>query len=910
MRVIRFLLIAFVLTGILGGGYYIYQKYYLYGKKSAAELISPEAIFVFETDQPVFAWNQLTSQPFWGSFSDMPSLQNATRQLEQLDSLLGQDGEMEKILRGNQFLLSMHPVGKEEFDFMYAISFGPGADFDFLEKLESNLPALSQINTRNYSGVTIKEFQSLDLEKNLNYTFVDNVLLISYTSFLVEEAIRYAQNSGMENFRSTYSELYEAQNRAKGLGILRMSSRGMARLVEGISRDQELSMIQSFGRSKVAANLELKFTDEKIILDGIAVFADGKEVSFASPSAGNTTDFKSYISNRTAAYFNYNLQSPRQLKNLQDTGFQYKSTLKGDIDKNLIQKGFLEDLTGELGYMLFEAAGSEQQDRILLIQTESPDQQIRLLKQFNSGLDKMDLSLVPVDYYKDQEIFVIVAEEFPAHLFEGKFMGFPDTYITSLGNFLVFANSSKAMKIYLDDYLTDNTWGKSVAYKNLVESINPSAGLNFTLNIPKFFSSVVEVSSPNWKAFFQKYAPQFTSLNLMTLQVVQGDRENRVNLEFGYNPLPVKSQVADVVLSENRSVQFDKALVYGPRSIQNFVDRSTEFVVQDEDFFLHLLSSDGEPVFSFPLEEKIRGPIYQVDYYKNGKLQLLFATASKVYILDRLGNLVSGFPVSPVGNEQITHLNLVDYNNDKDYRYFLGTEEGKVYLLDRQGRGLDGWNPKVINAALSARPAHHRIAGVGDRMLALASNGYLYFFNRRGEAELGSPIQLGNGVNSDYILVERGSARDTRVVTITSEGEIVHTNLRGEVAFRNQLERPDRESRFSLVKDQKDDRYLFTIHEFNKVSVLNPDGKVMFSLDIFSENLTFQYFSFGADRNIFVVVDRDQEFIYLYNLKGELLNSRPLGGTGTIDLRHAVSQNEYVIYVREGNKFKEYKLPL
>lgn len=909
MRVIRILLITFILAGILGGGYYIYQKYYLFSKSSALDLIAPDAVFVFETDKPVFVWNQLISQPFWERMSDMPSLQNAAKQLQHLDSLFGQDGEMEKTLRGNQFVLSMHPVGKEEFDFLYAIAIGPGADFEFLEKLESNLPTLSQINTRNYSNVTIKEFQSLDLDRNLSYTLLNNVLIVSYTSFLVEEAIRYSQNSGIENFRSRYKELFEAQPSTKGMGVFRVSSQGVSRLVEGISRNQDLDMIKSFGRSNIAANLELKFSDEKIIFDGLAVFIDGKEVNLSHPTQNQSKELNKFVSNRTAAYFNYNLQSPRQLKSIQDSGFQYKSTLKGDIDKNLVQRGFLEDLTGELGYMLFEIAGAEQQDRVLLIQTESPDQQIRLLKQFNSGMDKMDLSLVPVDYYRDQEIFVVVAEEFPAHLFEGKFVGFPDTYITALNGYLIFANSSKAMKVYLDDYFNDNTWGKTVAYKNLLESMVTDAGFNMTVNIPKFYSSLVEISSPNWKAFFQKYAPQLTSIDLMALHVRQQDKGNRVNLEFGYNPQPIK-MVSDVVLSENRSVQFDKLLIYGPRSIQNFVDRSTEFVVQDEDFVLHLLSSDGEPVFSFPLVEKIAGAIYQVDYFKNGKLQLLFATSDKVYILDRLGNLVSGFPVNPVRDEQITHLNLVDYNNDRDYRYFLSTNEGNLYLLDREGRGLDGWNPKSVNAALTTKPAHHRIAGVGDRMIALASDGELYFFNRRGEGELGSPIRLGTGIESDYILVERGSARDTRVVTITADGEIVHVNLQGEVAFRNQLERPDRESRFSLVKDQKDDRYLFTVHEFNKVSVLNPEGKALFVLDIFSENLTFQYFSFGADRNIFVVVDRDQEFVYLYNLKGELLNSRPLGGTGTIDLRHSASQNEYVIYVREGNRFKEYKLPL
>ncbi|EPA00595.1 hypothetical protein A33Q_0068 [Indibacter alkaliphilus LW1] len=909
MRVIRFLLITFILAGVIGGGYYIYQKYFLFGKSSALELVSPDAVFVFETYQPVMAWNQFTSQPFWERMSDMPSLQQAADQLNHLDSLFGQEGELEKVLRGNQFVLSMHPVGREEFDFLYTIAFSPGSEFGFLEKLEENIPPLSQINTRSYSNVTIKEFQSLDLERNLNYTLINNVLLISYTSFLVEEAIRYSQNSGTDNFKSKYKELFASTVKPKGLGVLRISSQGIARFMEGITRDKDLTMIKSFARSNVSANLELRFEDEKIKLDGLAFFADGREMDWSHNSGIGKSDFHNFVSNRTAAYFNYNLQNPRQLKSIQDQGFQYKSTLKGDIDKNLIQKGFLEDLTGEMGYMLFEMAGSEQQDRVLLVKTESADQQVRLLKQFNAGVDKADLSLIPVDFYLDQEIFIISAEEFPAHLFEGRFVGFPDTYITSIGDYLVFANSSKAMKIYIDDYFSDNIWGKSVAYKDLIENVALDAGFSLSVNIPKLYNTLVESSSPTWKAFFQKYAPQLKSLELMALQVKEREEGDQVSLEFGYNPQPIRV-VSDVVLSENRSVQFESQLVYGPKAIQNFVDRSTEFVVQDEQYRMHLISSEGEVVFSYPLESKISTAIFQVDYYKNGKLQLLFAAGNQVYIIDRLGSLIPGFPVSPVGNEEIQHLNLVDYNNDRDYRYFVATDAGKLFLLDRSGKGLDGWNPKNVNSPLSSKPAHHRIAGVGDRMLALSSAGELFFFNRRGEAELGSPIKLGNGIESDYILVERGSASDTRVVTVSSEGEIVHVNLRGELAYRNQLERPDRESKFRLIKDQKDDRYLFTVHEYNKVSVLDPESKQLFALDIFSENLTFQFFSFGGDRNIFVVVDRDQEFVYLYNLKGELLNSRPIGGTGTIDLRHSVSQNEYVIYVREGTKFKEYKLPV
>jgi hypothetical protein len=904
----KLILVLLIIVGVAGGIFYIIKSDFFSVSKNGLNLVSAEAIFVFETKEPVLAWNQLVNQPIWERLADLPSFYQAQKQIMALDSVLGREGNLERALRGNQFVVSMHPIGREEFDFLYTISLKSSSDFDFLTDLENNLPPLSQINKRSYSNVTIKEFQSLDLERNLSYTIVNNVFVASYTSFLVEDAIRYSQNNNLPNFKSEYKHLVDALPSAMGLGIFRFSSEGLAKLITGISREEDLSMVNSFARSGISSNLELRFSDEKILLGGIVYFKDGKEIDFEVNSQDNIKSFQDFVSNRTAVLHQYNLNRLEQLTKIEDLGFQFKSTLSGDIEKILLEKGFLENLKGGLAYLLFEVINNEPQDKVLLLQTDQIEQQINLLKEFDQGLDETLSIDLPMNFYSQSEIFLISAEEFPAHIFGGRFLGFPDTYITSIGDHLVFANSSKAMKLFIDDINNDNTWGKSLQQKGLLDGISSKSGYNFLINIPRFWNSIIQVSSPNWQGFFQKYAPQLKSIDLVSLNVNKSEKDNLVAIELGYNLNPIKN-VQDVLLNENKYVQFENRLIFGPVSVQNFVDKSFEFVVQDENHNVVLITSEGELVFDYHVDSPIVSGIFQVDYYKNGKLQLLFATEKQVYIIDRLGNLITGYPVSFPG-EKITHLNLVDYNNTKDYRFFVGTEEGNLILMDKTGKALEGWNPKKTNGALAVKPAHHRIAGVGDRMVALSSRGELYFFNRRGEPELGSPIRLGDGLISDYILLERGSAKESRLVTVTKEGEVVQVNLQGELTYRNQLLRPDRESKFYLIKDQKEDRYLFVVHEYNKVTVMDTEYNALFTIDIFSESLDFQFFSYGSDKNIFVIVDKDQEFIYLYNLEGNLLNTRPVNGDQKIELKYSGSQNEYTVYAVSGNRFSEYKLPL
>lgn len=904
MKVFKNLLVLLSVI-FFGGAAYFLATHFLFDKRlQAADVIPAEAVFVFETTDPVYAWNQVVSQPLWERLRDIPSLQALENSLLALDSLAGREGRLGNALKGNEFAVSLHPSSKNEFDFLFSISFSGKGNEEFIQSLTSKLDE-RHLRSRNYSGVRVIEYQAPGNANAISYAVVHNLLLGSHSSFLLEDAIRHAQSRELPGFKGTASVLYKAQPDPEGLGTLRLNSAGIMRFVTGISAGETPKELDYFAKNNLSANFELTFTDNKLLFVGAAFFSDGQQVNIAGNGNNKQHPFSNYVSNRTAVFHQYNVMDPFQIQSLPNLAFENRSTLKGDMEALFPEDLFFRRLTGEVGYMVFEESGTALKDRVLLMKTSEVDKQIDLLKEFNWYLVGKDAEQVEQDMYLGKRIFGIGADEFPAHVFDGQFTGFPQTYVTSYDNMIVMGNSMKAVRNFLDDMYNDNTWGKSIHHKQFLANSATGSGYDFLINVPRLWTQIIQMASPEWKVFLQKYAPQLKSMDWLLLQ----QKGDHTQVEAQYR-LDAIRPITDIVLAEKMAVQFNQRLIYGPQTLQNFNDRSKEYLVQDAGHQVHLVTDDGDIVFSQPVEGAITSDVFQIDYYKNGKLQLLFATDAAIYGFDRLGALLPGYPIRVPSGERIDHLNLVDYDKDLDYRYFVATEFGSLFLFDKTGKALEGWAPKYTSGALATTPAHHRIRRVGDFMVAVTSTGELYLANRKGLLRSGNPIQLGEGVATDYAVIESNQAAGTQLVTINQEGEVVKVNFNGEVTYRNQLMRPDQDTRFHLVHDQSQDNYLFVLHEYNKVSILDADEQPLFEKDIFSDDVEFQFFSFGGDKNIFVVIDKVQEFIYLYNLQGQLLNTRPISGYEKIDISYSGSNNEYSILVIHGNRLSEYKMPL
>lgn len=899
MKIWKSLLILLSTLLLIGAWIWVYKKYFSSRKINNLELISQEAVFVLETYQGGETWNLLVNDPVWEILSTLPAFQKFSGELTTLDSLSGGSGEITKILSGKQMTVSLHSTGIETFDLLFTVNLNSQKALTLIEEIKGRIRPGARFQSRNYSEVEILEYSDAANNRLWSLSILEDLVLISSSSFLVEEAIRFYLSEGQQSFFTiAASAPYDKDSPAR----LLLSGKGMASLLKGVTNDRENQSIAALEILAEGLVLDLFFEDGQLVFKGPMI--SEKDINFTPSIRANLPAIELVVSNRTLALTQYNLESIYEAQKLENRAFLSRSTLSGDIQRTLIDKGFLDSFTGEIYQLDLENSGGSNQNLAILARTTDPAFSLSLIKEYQK-----EAKIEGSDFYLGSEILYLSEEDFPAHLFKGKFPGFGQTFVTALQEVLIFTNSQQAMKIILDDFAAGNTWGKSTQTPDAKNGLSPTSGFTRLYLIDQIWDNWTKTTNPSWSSFLQKYAASFRSFPWVSLKINQIQDKTEATLTFPYKSerKAKPTETGAISLEPSKNITFKSTLIYGPKSVINFQDRTEDILVQDTENVLHLINSGGEVVFSSKLGGPIVSEIFQIDYYKNGKLQLLFATEEKIYGIDRLGDLLPSYPFD-LGGKSISHLNLVDYSNDREYRYFLSTSDGDLYLLDKTGNQLEGWDPLKLGENTIAPPAHYRVPGRGDYMIAQTEKGRLHLFNRRGEKQTGSPVQLGESLKSRLAVWQDPKAKSLQLVGISANGEVIHSNFSGEIGYRNQLIKEDRDSEFQLVQDQKGNDFVFISRQFNEVSVWDRSEKILFKTKVSDENLIYQYFDFGSNRQIFALTDLVQEFCYLFDLKGNLLTAMPLESTGPIQITHQSSQGQFLIRTISGARLTEFQL--
>jgi hypothetical protein len=898
VKILKSLLVLFAFILTAWGGYILYQKFFSGKSLNNLDLISAEAAFTFETYQGDVAWNELVNQPVWEILSQLPAFEAFSAHLVTLDSLTEKAGFISKTLRKTHTTISYHSTGIDSFDLLYTLDLGRQDPLEIIEEIKTKIPEKSRIQSRSYSDQPVWEYFDPSNSRKWTLSHLDNILLVSSSSFLVEDAIRlYLSDSP----NSLASKMGSSLSKPDGLGRLILTSRGLSKVISAISASKEFPMAQELAINQNLLFLDIYFEENQLEFRGSAIL--DQEASFLPSVKANFSDFEKLISNRTLSLTQINVDGIYESQKLENRAFTPKSTTSGEIQARLLERGFLDYFTGEQYFLELESIGSQENTLALLTRCTNPQQVWAYLNEYSNETGGHSR-----DFYLENEILFFPEEELTAHIFNGKYPGFQQTHLALIGEILVMTNSAPGMKLILDDIRNGNTWNRSANGES--KSINPSSGYSKTFILPKIWNKWTRRSNPTWSSFLQKYAGVFESFPYLTLRIneIAGKKEVSLILPFESGRISETKKTTSLVLAPNKQISLATGISIGPKAVLNFSDRTEDLVVQDENHVLHLISSDGVTVFSYPLSGPIVSEVFQIDYYKNNKLQLLLATKDKIYGIDRLGNSLPGYPLT-LGSEEISHLNLVDYDNTKDYRYFLSTSSGNLWLLDKTGQRLEGWDPLRIGERTVQAPAHLRVSGKGDYMVAQGVSGSLYLFNRRGEKQIGSPIAFGSDVKTPLAVSSEGKTSGQAVHGISQTGEIIVANFAGEVVYRNQLIKENKDDNFELIPDQMGNSYLILIRQFNKTKVMDAQEKTLFTLPHSGNELLVDFYDFGSNRKILAISDPVQGFGYLYNLEGTLLTETPLESTGRIQITHTPSSNQFRIRTRSGKQLFEYLMP-
>jgi hypothetical protein len=851
-----FLITLFLLAGV--GAYLLYDHVYNRKLIGAWDLVPEETVLVYESSACKECVDEIRASPVAELIRKASTYNSGSDSLQAIKDFLS----------SFQYptLVSLQITKKDEFDFGYYITNSPA----FAEKFSALLQSLQTLKgikrtRRVFNDVIINEFQ---FNKNVfSWVEIDNVWAGSFSPVIVEDVIRTYEDK-VYNFRSSISGVYQLPRVKNDGGNVYVQLSNFTRLLSLFTGQSVNPLLKNFGS---AALLDSRMENGRMVLNGFSAQSENNMfLSAFSDQVPVPFSLRNLISNRAIMVSSYGVSDAERF-------FARAGNLSRKRNRdslNLILKEakvdaapLLKQFTGEIAMCWLEGR-SESFVPVLMIHD-------------NNGIDKWaDMfyrisesnvtDSVFIDRYSNYSIYELPVYRFAEKMFDPLVEGFTISYYVKTGNAICMSEDIEELKAFLQDIEQENTWGKSVAQNRFLESTLLEANVSVFINTPKVWSMLESHLHPKWKTFVKENQQSVRALGMAALQFSHLNDNFYTNVSWALQE--VKTQAP---APKDRFMTVFDGNISSMYVVTSHVDKSKEVLIQDTLKNLSLISGDGKILWKLPLDGYIQGGVAQVDFLNNGKLQYFFCTPGRLHVVDRLGNYVKPYPVA-IPEQNIEFASLVDYDHNKKYRFLVSSREGKLWIYDKEGNNLEGWQPKEVGGGLAVPAAHHRLAGK-DYMVAIRRDGVVTLMNRKGETLSNFPLDLKVRVAGHYFVQSAKNAAETTITVVSTDGIKIRFNLQGKVLSREVLVKTALDAKFRLVAENQGKSYLIMRQEAKQLTLFDDKGKEVITSDFIGNNYADIAFTmFGNGRSYITITDRIQELSYIYDREGKLITSFPV----------------------------------
>ena len=153
--------------------------------------------------------------------------------------------------------------------------------------------------------------------------------------------------------------------------------------------------------------------------------------------------------------------------------------------------------------------------------------------------------------------------------------------------------------------------------------------------------------------------------------------------------------------------------------VKNFATGKTNHLYQNSHLSICLNDENGKGVWGIPFKESLCGRVESIDYFANGKIQFLFCAGSKLYLLDRLGHWVNGFPVE-LGKPVLLGPDAYDFTGAGGYTVMVLHKDNTLERYNLHGKKADGW--KGIHAPETVKNLPELLESKGKRFWAVRTS--------------------------------------------------------------------------------------------------------------------------------------------------------------------------------------------
>lgn len=738
------------------------------------------------------------------------------------------------------------------------------------------LPKISEKTlVRNYSGVDIYEFM---LNENKWYAAsLNQVIISSSTHSLIEEGIRQLQSKFSLEKNQFFTKVQKTTNTKDPLNLF-IQNEKLPELVSSLFPGTKPDWL-SF--TSIWAGIDASLESNQLVFNGVVLHPDtfGGYLSVFENLSKGEFEAPSILPNHLAMWIGLNIENgedfyAERLEFLKKRkSFRSQQIRLGDLGVNPMVDIF-PMVDNEIGVFYLQNVSSDlSASKVGYIKCKDEDDRTELRKFLTNNM--------VFESYRDHILYRSVYGNIFQEACGRLFKGFSKPYITEKGNYLVFADDALILKNVINEISAGKTIDQN---ENFVEFFKqyPNSGHLFAMaKNPEALSLLDKITT-------QKTAKE-VALKTKKLEKITWAGIHILNKgEVSYLQSTVKYQEEQIEEARQLwSLTLEAPMRGKPHLVKNHYTQKNEVFVQDENQVIYLIDGKGKILWNKSIGEPILGGVHQVDLFKNNKLQLVFNTPSKLWVLDRLGREVENFPV-PFKAPATAPVSVFDYDKTRNYRFVVPVGKD-LYNYNKEGQIVKGWVFEGMNSDIKHSPEHFAVKGK-DFILVTSSGGAVKFINRRGElrTDIDGKIPLSD---NPWFFVNKDN--QPRVVTLSEKATLVSVFLTGSI------------DETDLGFDETE-KITFSYNGNSYVFLEGPHLNVRDELHPFTAQLEGTPiagpYSFSIKgKNLYGVTTKNPDRVYVYNEEGEMVDGFPVFGNTGIELGPLENRSVPVLLVGTGD---------
>lgn len=849
---------------------YFYLTDFQKSKESYADLIPDESAIVLKVNNPIETFADLArNNQIWKSLDSTSLSYRLLSGFELIDSILKINNGIYKAIADNPLYTAI-AVDYNSNNIQSLFILGLNSKLD--------ISALQELITSHFNAIqsTRHNNNTLILSRNDSDTFY----LILYPKMLViADEIKMFKNKESQPREETALKAFLEKSSFKSDASLFINYKNLEKLIRLYTNENAQKLVNLLGNFASWTNTDIKIKDDEIMFNGFTSVDSSSFLAKFQSQEPLPNKVIRVLPFNTSFLFNQCFSNFKDAVNT-SIAHQYKNL----IDHIGSEVAFVNNAS--LGDDFYHASFAVIQ---LADGIRSQNAFIEFAKNTGStNIEKYESYLL----YKNNDVDML------ENLFGKMFAGLTENWFTFLEDYIVFSNTKESLINFIRLNNTGKTLDLNENYIVFSDNISTKSNTLVYFQPESMLHYVYDMLYVSSAESLESQADKMDDIQGVVFQFNAGSDLFYTNFYLKHS----KTRKAENLALWK--VQLDEKATGKPTLVWDHNSKNYNVVVFDVLANMYLINANGQIQWKKRIDGQPLSEIYEVDYYRNGKIQYLFNTKDFIYLIDKNGRFVESYPIK-ISPSATNGISLFDYKGNKDYRLMIAQADKKVHNYTIKGQAVFGWNKPKTKDFVDEGIARI-VSGNKDYFVITDMSNDIVVVNRRGNERIKLKEHFDKARNSAYY--ENKTNSKGIILTTDEKGRLVYISSSGRLQYTTFDQFTPQH--YFLYKDFKGDG----VNEF-----IYLDGRVLKVYDRFKKVL-FSYefntqieekpviFNLGRATKALGVVASEEKTIYLFDQNGNTIINRGIVGQTPFTVGSIKNDNELNLITASGNVLYNYRL--